>query len=189
MILSETPTDTELVKIILSDPINANIAFEALVDRYKNYVFQICYSKLHNVEDAEDSTQEVFVRVYFALAKFRNESEFKTWLTQIAINVTLTLILSNKRKFWKNFVSSDGDIDIDTIYRSTITIADEDKFWNTIGNILQKMFPLYRKVFIFKYFKDLNLEKISRKIRSTINATKMKLKRAKDQFLNILSSN
>ncbi len=187
MILNNKYTDKELIEVFLSDPANANRAFEALVDRYKNYVFQICYSKLHNLEDAEDSAQEVFVRVYFGLEKFRQESEFKTWLTQITINVTLTLILSNKRKFWKDFVSIDGDIDIDTIYRSTITKADEEKFWNTIGNVLRKMFPGYRKVFIFKYFKNFNLNIISEKIRSTINATKMKLKRAKDQFLKILT--
>ena len=187
MIFNDKYTDKELIHIFLSDPANANKAFEALVDRYKNYVFKICYSRLNNLEDAEDSTQEVFVRTYFGLEKFRQESELKTWLTQIAINVTLTLILSNKRKFWKNFVSIDGDIDIDTIYRSTITKADEAKFWDTIGNVLRKMFPVYRKVFIFKYFKNLNLERISGKIRSTINATKMKLKRAKDQFLKILT--
>ena len=189
MIFNKTSTDKELVKVFLSDPLNAQIAFETLVDRYKNYVFQICYSKLHNLEDAEDSTQEVFVRVYFALEKFRNESEFKTWLTQIAINVTLTLVLSNKRKFWKNFVSTDGDVDIDTIYRSTIIPGDEEKFWNTVGNILRKMFPIYRKVFIFKYFKNFDLAIISGRIKATINATKMKLKRAKDQFLKILTEN
>ena len=179
-------TDQELIIEALSKSKEANNAFEEIVDRYKNYVFQICYSKLHNVEDAEDATQEAFVRVYFGLEKFRFDSEFKTWLTQISLNVTLTMLLSNKRKFWKNFVSNDGDVDIDTIYRSTFTKGQEESFWNTVGSVLHKMLHTYRKVFIFKYFKNLNLENISRKIASSIGATKMKLKRAKDQFIKYL---
>jgi RNA polymerase sigma-70 factor (ECF subfamily) len=142
---------------------------------------------LHNVEDAEDAAQEVFVRVYFGANKFRFESEFKTWLTQITINVSLTMILSNKRKFWKNFVSADGDVDVETIYRSTFTTGQEENFWDIVGQVLHKMIHQYRKVFIFKYFKNLSLKSISTKIESTINATKMKLKRAKDQFIKYLS--
>jgi RNA polymerase sigma-70 factor (ECF subfamily) len=180
-------TDQQLIIEAISKTHNSNKAFEEIVDRYKNYVFQICYSKLHNVEEAEDAAQEIFVRVYFGLEKFRFESEFKTWLTQITLNVTLTMLLSNKRKFWKNFVSNDGDIDIDTIYRSTFTTGQEEYFWSTVGTILYKMIQPYRKVFIFKYFKNFNLEKISKKIESTIGATKMKLKRAKDQFIKFLT--
>ena len=180
-------SDQELVLLAISKSNEANAAFEEIIDRYKNYVFKICYSKLHNVEDAEDAAQEAFVRVYFGLEKFRFDSEFKTWLTQVTINVTLTMLLSNKRKFWKNFVSNDGDIDIDTIYRSTFTKGQEENFWTTVGTILYKMLHSYRKVFIFKYFKNLNLENISKRIASTIGATKMKLKRAKDQFIKILT--
>lgn len=179
-------TDQQLIIESLSKSKDANTAFEEIVDRYKNYVFQICLSKLHNVEDAEDAAQESFVRVYFGLENFRFDSEFKTWLTQVTLNVTLTMLLSNKRKFWKNFVSEDGDVDIDAIYRSTFTKVEEQNFWNSVGTILYKMLHGYRKVFIFKYFKNLNLEKISKKIGATIGATKMKLKRAKNQFIKLL---
>lgn len=182
-------TDREIILLFINNPAQSKIALEELVNRYKNYVFQICYSKLNNIEDAEDATQEVFVRVFFGINKFRFESEFKTWLTQIAINVTLTMLLSNKRKFWKNFVSVDGDVDVDTIYRSTFTKGQEENFWDIVGKVLHKMLHSYRKVFIFRYFKDLSLLIISQKIKSTINATKMRLKRAKEQFIKIFREN
>lgn len=183
----ENNSDNDLVRIFCSNPMDAEKAFEELVNRYKNYVFQICYSKLKNAQDSEDAAQEVFVRIYFGLQNFRFESEFKTWLTQVAINVSLSIVLSNKRKFWKSFVSTDGDIDIDTIYRSTFTRQQEQSFWEIVGSTLHKMILVYRKVFILRYFKNLNTEKISRKISASFAATKMKLSRAKDQFIKILS--
>jgi RNA polymerase sigma-70 factor (ECF subfamily) len=181
----EKHSDNDLISIVLSEPINSQKAFEELVNRYKNYVFQVCYSKLKNAEDSEDAAQEVFVRTYFGLKNFRFESEFKTWLTQITLNVALTINLSNKRKFWKTFISTDGDVDIDSIYRTTLTKAQEDNFWTVVGSTLRKMIFIYRKVFILKYFKNLKTEIISEKIQISIGATKMKLKRAKDQFIYI----
>lgn len=180
--------DNDLIKSIISEPLTAAKNFEELVNRYKNYVFNICYSKLKNAEDAEDATQEVFVRVYFGLNKFRFESEFKTWLTQIAINVCLTMLLSNKQKFWRNFVAADGDVDVETIYRSKITNVQEENFWTTVGSILHKMYHNYRKVFILKYFKNLKLLIISKKVAASVSAVKMRLKRAKDQFIRIYRS-
>ncbi|MCB9249655.1 MAG: RNA polymerase sigma factor [Ignavibacteriales bacterium] len=178
-------TDNDLILLTLSNSKESQKSFELLVDRYKNYVFQICYNKLKNAEDAEDAAQEVFVRAYFALKNFRFESEFKTWLTKITLNVNLTMLLSNKRKFWKSFVTSDDEADIELIYRSTITKSQEESFWGAVGSTLHKMIQAYRKVFILRYFKNFQIEQISKKITSSIGATKMKLKRAKDQFLKI----
>ncbi|MCB0749442.1 MAG: hypothetical protein KDC90_18430, partial [Ignavibacteriae bacterium] len=109
----------------------------------------------------------------------------KTWLTKITLNVNLTMLLSNKRKFWKSFVTSDDEADIELIYRSTITKSQEESFWGAVGSTLHKMIQAYRKVFILRYFKNFQIEQISKKITSSIGATKMKLKRAKDQFLKI----
>ncbi len=182
-------SDKELILEALSNSLSAQKAFEELVDKYKNYIFTICYSKLNSVEDAEDATQEVFIRAYFGLKKFRFDSEFKTWLTQITMNVNLTILLSNKQKFWKTFVSTDGDADFEAIQRLTLTKVEELNFWKTIGTTLYKMTQSYRRVFILKYFKNLNLERISAKIEATIGATKMKLLRAKEQFIKILLEN
>ena len=48
-------------------------AYNHLVERYKNYVFKIAYEKLSNREDAEEVTQETFVRIFFGLKNFRME--------------------------------------------------------------------------------------------------------------------
>ncbi len=156
-------SDFELVqRCQIELPDNEN-AFEEIVDRYKNFVFKISYDKLSNQMDAEDAAQETFIRVYFGLKNFRQDSEFKTWLTKIVTNVCLTMLLTRKRKFWKYHVSLDGDVDINTVYLSIFSKFDEKNFWDVIGHTLRKLVFIYRKVFILKYFKGLSFIEIGKK--------------------------
>ena len=184
----QNPSDFDLVKRCQVELPDIETAFEELVDRYKNYVYRMSYEKLSNQMDAEDAAQEVFIRVYFGINTFRLESEFKTWLIRIVTNVCLSMILTRKRKFWKYHVSLDGDVDINNIYLSVFSKFEEKHFWGVIGNTLRKLNFLYRKVFIFKYFKDLNFTEIGKRINTTIPAVKMKIQRAKEKFIKILKS-
>ncbi len=181
-------SDFDLVKRCQVELPDIETAFEELVDRYKNYVYRMSYEKLSNQMDAEDAAQEVFIRVYFGINNFRLESELKTWLIRIVTNVCLSMILTRKRKFWKYHVSVDGDVDINNIYLSVFSKYDEKYFWGVIGNTLRKLSFLYRKVFIFKYFKGLNFTEIGKRINTTIPAVKMKIQRAKEKFITILKS-
>lgn len=61
-------------------------AFEELVRRYRNDVFRLCYHFTRNREEAWDLSQEAFIKAYSALARFRGEANFKTWLLRIAAN-------------------------------------------------------------------------------------------------------
>ena len=61
-------------------------AFEALVRRYRNQVYALCYHFVRSREDAWDLAQETFVNAHRALPSFRGESGFKTWLMRIAAN-------------------------------------------------------------------------------------------------------
>jgi RNA polymerase sigma-70 factor (ECF subfamily) len=62
-------------------------AFEALVRRYQGRIIGFVRGLTGNAADAEDLAQEVFVRIYRSLGKFRGESTFKTWLYTVAVNV------------------------------------------------------------------------------------------------------
>ena len=132
-------SDSELVRRCQVELPDNEGGFEELVDRYKNYIYKISYEKLQNQMDAEDATQESFIRVYFGINNFRQDSEFKTWLIKIVTNVCLTMLLTRKRKFWKYHVSLDGDVDINTVYLSIFSKYDEKHFWNVIGNTLKEI--------------------------------------------------
>jgi RNA polymerase sigma-70 factor (ECF subfamily) len=61
-------------------------AFDSLVIRHKDGLFNLCYRMLGNYHEANDSAQEVFLKVYRSLKSFRFEAEFSTWLFRIAVN-------------------------------------------------------------------------------------------------------
>jgi RNA polymerase sigma-70 factor (ECF subfamily) len=64
-------------------------AFSRLVERYQRDVYRLCYRYVNNHHDANDMAQEVFLRAYRAISKFRGESAFSTWLYRIAVNTCL----------------------------------------------------------------------------------------------------
>lgn len=65
-------------------------AFDVLVLRHQKSIQRVCYRFTGNAEDAADLTQEVFVKAYRSLAKFKGTSAFSTWLYRIAVNACLS---------------------------------------------------------------------------------------------------
>ncbi|MCE5299852.1 MAG: RNA polymerase sigma factor [Spirochaetia bacterium] len=64
-------------------------AFDRLVDKYKKDAFNIAYRYVNNKEDAEDISQQAFMRVYGSIKSFRNDSSFSTWFYRITVNLCL----------------------------------------------------------------------------------------------------
>ncbi len=82
-------TDDALVEASLS---GATDAFDVLVTRHRRAVYHVCYRFVNNHEDAADVTQDTFVRAWKALASFRGQARFSTWVHRIAVNVSLNKV-------------------------------------------------------------------------------------------------
>lgn len=81
-------------------------AFKLIVDTRKDLVYNTALGLLQSAEDAEDITQEVFIKVYESVHQFKGESAFSTWLYKIAVTKSLELIRSRKRKKRFAFITS-----------------------------------------------------------------------------------
>jgi RNA polymerase sigma factor (sigma-70 family) len=86
-------TDTELIKRILQ---GEQAFFAPLVERYQNYVFTLVLRFTDNREDAEEISQDVFIKAYRSLADFRGESKFSTWLYTIVRTSCITFLRKKK---------------------------------------------------------------------------------------------
>jgi RNA polymerase sigma-70 factor (ECF subfamily) len=64
-------------------------AFDALVERYQRDIYRLCYRYVNDPQDANDMAQEVFLKAYRAIGRFRGDSSFATWLYRIAVNTCL----------------------------------------------------------------------------------------------------
>ena len=73
-------------------------AFDVLVVRHQKSIQRVCYRFTGNAEDAADLTQEVFVKAYRSLPKFRGTSAFSTWLYRIAVNACLSFKAARKNR-------------------------------------------------------------------------------------------
>jgi RNA polymerase sigma-70 factor (ECF subfamily) len=71
-------------------------AFDGLVERYQREVYRLCYRYVNNHHDADDMAQEVFLKAYRAIGRFRGDSAFSTWLYRIAVNTCLNFRSSRR---------------------------------------------------------------------------------------------
>ena len=75
--------------------------FKLLIKKYEANVFRTAIGFLHNKQDAEEITQDVFVKVYQSLSSFRGKAAFSTWLYRITVNTCLNYLRKKKRRgFW-----------------------------------------------------------------------------------------
>jgi RNA polymerase sigma-70 factor (ECF subfamily) len=75
-------------------------AFGILVDRYGNMVFQVVFRISGNREEAEDLSQEVFIRAFRQLGQFRGDAAFSSWLYRIAWNLSMDRLDKRKKEAW-----------------------------------------------------------------------------------------
>ena len=75
-----------------------NAAFQQIVERYESLVAGTVVGMLGNTQEAEDVAQEVFIRFYKSMQQFRGDSALGTYLTRIAINLSLNALKKQKRK-------------------------------------------------------------------------------------------
>lgn len=91
----KTQEDLKYIDSILAGDTDA---FTALVNKYKDMVFTIIVKIVGNEADAEELSQDVFLKVYHSLGSFKRESRFSTWIYRIAYNAAITKIRKKKQE-------------------------------------------------------------------------------------------
>jgi RNA polymerase sigma-70 factor (ECF subfamily) len=90
-----SPSDAELIERCLR---KENAAWEVIVTRYKRKVFHISYKFTGRHDDAEDLTQEIFLKLFKSLEKFNRDADFSTWLSSVARNFCIDHYRASKRE-------------------------------------------------------------------------------------------
>ena len=82
------------------------LAFKKLVDQWQDMIYNTTLAMVHNEDDADDITQDVFIQVYQSVSSFKGDAKFSTWLYRIVISKVLDHIKKKKRKKRFAFVQS-----------------------------------------------------------------------------------
>ena len=118
-----TPEDDALIKAFQDGDKGG---FDELVLRHQDNVFNLCYRFLGDHQEANDSAQEIFIKVYGSLQKFRMESSFSTWLYRIAVNTCKNRVKSLEYRFKKRMKRLDSQ-EVTNGNNPSFEIADESQ--------------------------------------------------------------
>jgi len=153
-------------------------AFAELVTRTQEGVYNLAYSMLGNQEEAEDMTQEAYLRVWRALPEFRGDSKFTTWLFRVVTNVCL-----NRRRYlrsrlsvldeWESFeelAARQKDVDAATIEKER-----KLSLWAAVAALPEK----YRMVITLFYQQELSYREVAEALSLPLGTVKAHLNRAR----------
>jgi RNA polymerase sigma-70 factor (ECF subfamily) len=173
-----TMTDASLVRAVLDG--NA-AAFTALVDRHSRICLRFATRMLGNREDAEDVTQEAFVRAYGALSRYDDATAFRTWLMTILVNRCRTALESRRRQ--------DARVVADEVAVAAAAApsdANNAALRDAIARALERLEPRYREAFLLKHVEQLSYEEMSAMTGTGISALKMRVQRACERLQTLL---
>ncbi len=162
-------------------------AFSHLLKKYQQKIYWHVRRMVIDHDDADDVTQDIFIKIWRNLGKFREDSQLYTWLYRIATNECITFL--NKKKQKQN-VSLDDD---NSSYLSE-TLADTtyfngDKAQMKLQQALLTLPEKQRLVFNMKYFEDLKYDEISEILGTSVGALKASYHLAVKKVENFFNNN
>jgi RNA polymerase sigma-70 factor (ECF subfamily) len=138
------------------------LAIEVLIRRYQNYVYRLCYLVMRTEQDAEDMTQETFIRAFRALPRFeiRKGTSFEAWLYRIAVNACRSRM---RRKWyqvlpWPEPAPAMVAKPHEQPERLMMQVEHRDQILEAIDSLGEK----HRLVVILRYYAGLSNEEIAR---------------------------
>lgn len=169
--------DQELIQSIQSGHTDG---FALLVKKYTDKVFRIAMGFMHQQEEAEDITQEVFVKAWQSLDRFNYKSAFSTWLFRIAINESINALNRKKRKkAWSRLSSL---FQAETSVADTAKPAEEKEEFRQVRQWLETLTRNQQTAFVLYEYEELSQHDIAVIMDISEGAVEQLLLRARQQL-------
>ncbi len=159
-------------------------AFAELIERYQHRVYNTTLRMLGNREDALDTAQECFIKVYKNIKKFKGDSSFSTWLFRITTNACRDELRKRKRRLpvYTDINSDDENNTIQNISNGSnepekITISRDIN--ESIQELVNQLPEDQKLVFILREFQDLSYQEIAEILDISMGSVKSRLSRAR----------
>lgn len=179
-------TDIDQEKLWVEAALAGNrVAFAALVDAYKNPVYNLCYRMLGTSAEAEDAAQEVFVKLYQRLHTYDAERKLASWVLSIASHHCIDRLRRRRLKTvdieempeWQPLVSEKPQPE-----RQLLMNENDER----IQQLLAQLEPQYRAPLIMHYWNDFSYQEICEATGLSLSAVKSRLHRARLKLAEVM---
>ncbi len=160
--------DKEIIELFRQNE-NQNYAFNWLIKKYQEKIYWHIRKMVISHDDADDLTQETFVKVWQNLHNFQGNAKLYTWIYRIATNECLNFLRRKKQKFFLPIADVSKEL-LRKLESDTYISGDEVAI--KLQKVLLKLPEKQRLVFNMKYFDDLNYEEISEILGTSVGALK-----------------
>jgi RNA polymerase sigma-70 factor (ECF subfamily) len=167
-------------------------AFDEMVSRYWDRIYSMVNQLLRNQQDAEEVTQDAFIRAHRGLSNFRGESAFSTWLYQIATNLARNRYWYWWRRKRDRSVSFDAPLSADNettladLIPADVATPDDitvtQEFVNRIAHGMERLGAKHREILILRNVKNLSYEEIAGILGISVGTVKSRIARARESL-------
>lgn len=183
--------DSELIRSFKE---GNDVAFERIVLKYQDRIFNLCYRFLGNMQEAEDVAQDVFIKVFKALKRFRSESSFYTWIYRITVNTCKNRIKSlDYRRLKKKIQLPDETYTESNRIAAAVMSNDspaesmeKKERMKQIQTAINKLPPDQKAVIVLRDIEGFSYDEISEITGHKLGTVKSKLSRARNDLRNKL---
>lgn len=177
--IPEVDEDRELVEQICNGHPEL---FHDLVHKHEAAIFRGAMAVLGNAADAEDVTQETFLRAFRRIHQFRGEAKFRTWLIQIAVNIARSKLKKTRREHWSPLETL-GELASKALAISAARNPEEEYSHKELGGLMKKilegMHPSYRSVLFLREVEELSTGTTAQALGLTPESVRTRLRRAR----------
>lgn len=161
-------------------------AFAGLVEKYQEPIFNLAYRMTGSREDADDLTQETFIRAYQNLYRFDQHKKFFTWLYTIGINLIRNHLKKNERKV-VHLTTSDSVVEHQkeeyTKEKDDTSSADR---MIRLEQVIRNLPVDLREAIILKFMNDLTFEEVANVTGDSVSAVKMRIYRGLEKMKQMI---
>ncbi|PKR77077.1 RNA polymerase subunit sigma [Halalkalibacillus sediminis] len=164
---------------------------EECMNEYGDEIKRLVFTYVSNHADADDISQEVFLKVYQKIDQFKGESELKSWIYRIAINKSKDHLRSWKYRQQKLKDKMERTFKKESAveHQTPEHISIEDEEANTLMEHVYELPVKYREVIILHYFEQLSTKEIAEVLETNLNTVKARLKRGRERLKTFLDGN
>ena len=159
--------DLELINKI-KNPETQHQGFSLLVKKYQEKIYGLIRKMVIDHADADDLTQEVFIKVFQHFDQFRGDSQLYTWIYRIAANASLSFLANKKRRFFLPLVNVKKELG----QKIEENMISGDQIQQLLQQAILQLPDKQRLVFHLKYYEEMSYEEISTITHTSIGALK-----------------